>query len=157
MQLSAFPPDQPNPVHVMRPGGPNSAPGPNVVGQAHVTLPMNFGLEGWLDIEAGAKLGSFSSLADAQQGVYQLAIGRPSVGIIRDKDAFHVTELTVPDFISQPIDGTWADVRQTPLVLGQDPARIRSIEGVRVLRDRGDRPELLDVFVRGGMQRIELG
>jgi hypothetical protein len=150
-------PDSEMPVGVMRPGGPNSAPGPNVVGQAKVNLPMNFGLQGWLDVEAGARLGTFASLADAQQGVFRLATGRPSVGILREGDRFSVAELLVPDFLSVPIDGTWAGVRPTPLVLGQDPARVRSIESVRALPERGTRPELLDLYVRGGMQRVVLG
>ena len=164
MQLASL-----NPPRVIRRGGTDAVPAPDVIAQATVELPANFGTTVLTDVSVGATLGRFASRDEALAGARLLAQTRPTVGIVfsdltvENSQPYRAVELLVPGFGAVPreeIPGmTWAETPQVPLKLGRDEALTgRFVETLQALdQDVGDRLRLLTVVAARGAVQVEFG
>lgn len=158
------------PVHTLRAGNDHAEPGADVLGQAIVELPYNFGMHALIDVSMGRRLGAFDSIEAARDGARALVgKGFSSVGIVvshpdQVTGVFEAVELLVPDLSAAPFqnaDGsepsdptlpTWKDVKPMQLQVGRDDAHgSRFIEDL-VAFDRfgADGPTLLEVALGTG-------
>lgn len=159
------------PVRPLRPGGENARPGADVIAQAIVELPYNFGMHALIDVSMGRRLGTFDSIEAARDGARKLVgSGFTSVGItVSHPDQvtgiYEAVELLVPDLSSAPFENpdgstptdptlpTWKDVRPMQLKMGSDEAHgNRFIEELVAFDHRGDiaAPVLLEVALGTG-------
>src|SRR5688572_8020849 len=98
------------PVRPLRPGGDNAAPGADVIAQAIVELPYNFGMHALIDVSMGRRLGTFDSIETAREGARKLVgNGFTSVGIVvshpdQVTGVFEAVELLVPDLSAAPFE-----------------------------------------------------
>lgn len=121
----------------LRPGGANAPAPDDVVAQAVVQLPMNFGAHALIDVSLGKELGHFDTLEDARAAARTLTTAaRPAVGVTAQMNrdgyvAYRAVELLVPDLTAAPFESSptdpmlpgWEAVHPTALRLGVDEAR----------------------------------
>jgi hypothetical protein len=137
-----------------RPGGENAKPADNAVAQVVIQFPMNFMATALQDVRMGTVLETHASLEDARQGARALAVGRTSLGVVRQLDGkFGVAELLLFDNDQMGIDPTFH--KDMPLAFGPDPARTRIVQSVHLLKEAGERPTLEGLWIRGGNTYIQ--
>ena len=137
-----------------RPGGDDAPAAPNAVAQVVIQHPKNFMARTAQDVRMGSVLETHASLEDARWGARALAVGRTSLGVVRQVDgSFGVAELLLFDNDLMGIDP--ARHKDMPLAFGPDPARTRVVETIHQLREPGDRPVLEGLWTRGGATYIE--
>ncbi len=143
-------------IGVIRRGGPDAPPAADVVAQANLTFPKNFGAQGLIDVTAGTALQAFTTRDEAIRGARALADGRASIGVVLQADGtFTVNELTVPNIVS--ISPDWDRVKGVTLVMGPDPVIPRSIEDLRQLRELpAGNGQLQSVWTRSGNTRWDV-
>jgi hypothetical protein len=137
-----------------RPGG-EGAPAPaDAVAQVVIQFPMNFMARAAQDVRLGRVLEQHASLEDARQGARALAVGRTSLGVVRNaRGSFDVAELLLFDNDQMGIDP--ARNHDLQLIMGPDPARTRVVQSIHLLKDPGARPVLEGLWIRGGNTFIE--
>lgn len=132
-----------------RPGGAGAPAAANVVGQVVIEFPMNFRAKVAQDLRLGRVLETHASIDDARHGARVLAVGRTSLGVVRQPDgAFGVAELLLFDNDQMGLDEF--QYRDMNLIMGPDPARTRVVASVHQLREPGNRPVLEGLWTRGG-------
>ncbi|MCW2922308.1 MAG: hypothetical protein JWL76_2182 [Thermoleophilia bacterium] len=159
------------PLHTLRAGGPDATPPADVIAQAIVELPYNFGMHALIDVSMGRRLGTFDSIETARDGARKLVgNGFTSVGIVvshpdQVTGVFEAVELLVPDLDAAPFenpDGSspadptlpaWNHVKPMQLEMGSDDAHgNRFIEDLVALDRWSDptAPALLEVALGTG-------
>lgn len=127
---------------------------PNAVARVKVTFPMNFMATAAQDVLLGTVLAQHATLEDARQGARELAVGRTSIGVVRNaRGSFDVAELQV--FNNDQMGPDPKHDQLMPLAFGPDPARTRIVESIHLLKDPGGRPVLQGLWIRGGNTYIE--
>ncbi len=139
---------------IIRRGGPDAPPAANVVAQASVELPINFGVHVRLDVSTGEQLGTFTSIDDARRAVRALQAGgdRRNIGLVQEHrnstTTVEAVELLLAD-IGALADADWDQVTSSPIRFGRDANLAnRFVEGL-IGVDQNNR-WLTQVMLAGG-------